>query len=85
MYDQNDRNNRNEMNDSNAKSNGLMYFVIGALVLAVIGIGYMSAQEANDVDGYAVMEPAAGDEDETSRFEFRADEDGLEASTTDDE
>lgn len=92
MYDQNDRNNRNDrdninnrndLNNRDDKSNGLIYFVVGALIIAVIGIGFLSTQDSGDADGYAVMEPAAGNEGDTSEFEFNANEDGFEAYGSD--
>lgn len=65
-------------------SNAFLYFVVGALFIAVLGMGYvlMGPSESGDL---AVIETAAGDEQSTSEFNFEIKEDGFSASQTETE
>ena len=72
------------MTDQNNTGNGGLYFVVGALVVAVAIMGYFFV--ASDNTNVSNMEPAAGIErtveETSSSFEVEMDEDGISGTTT---
>ena len=69
---------------SNENNNGFLYFVVGALFIAVLGLGYV-LMTPNDGTELAVIESAAGDEQSKSEFNFEIDDDEFSASQTETE
>lgn len=66
-------------------NNGFLYFMVGVLLVAVIGIGYifMGGNAQDNTTDLAIIETSAGEESSTQEtFSFEMDDNGFEASQT---
>ena len=63
-------------------NNGLLYFMVGALLVAVFGLGYLYVSNDPSFEGdVSIVEPASdGDGGERSDFSFEVDDNGFTAS-----
>mgnify|MGYP003624416484 CR=1 FL=1 len=62
------------------QNNGFLYFIVGALVVAVISVGYIMVQNDNS-SGVATVETSSGG----SNFKIEIDDNGFKASTEKDD